>query len=353
MSCTDPTPIKIGYVGSITGRYSELGVTARNTLNLMTEELNKAGGIDGRKVEIIAVDDKGMPSSASSALRGLIDDGVKYIIGPLTSNMAEATLEAIENQDVLVITPTMSTDYLSQRDDALLKTSGSTLGQSALIASAMKKAGKEKVAVVYDLGNKKYTEGLYKGFAREASSRGLEIVFEQPFTSNPDIDFSLLADNVIDSPADVALFIVSGLDGASLAQQIRKKKSDILLCGTSWTQSNDLILHGGKAVEGMIVIALFDYDKPAENVLEFKANYQKRYLKEPSFIFSRVHDSYSVLLSALKENGPQAPALLKNAILEKKEYQGMARKIVFDSYGDTSPALRLVVVNNGAYQDVR
>lgn len=106
-------------------------------------------------------------------------------------------------------------------------------------------------------------------------------------------------------------------------------------------------------MEGMIVIALFDYDKPAENVLEFKANYQKRYLKEPSFIFSRVHDSYSVLLSALKENGPQAPALLKNAILEKKEYQGMARKIVFDSYGDTSPALRLVVVNNGAYQDVR
>ncbi len=119
--CSDTTPIKIGYVAGLTGRHSELGIGVRNGVTLAVDAINSTGGINGRKVEVVVRDDKSDPAQGTKVIKELLQMQVPVIIGPLLSKMASATLAAIDGQNVLVISPTISTDTVIDKDDNFLR----------------------------------------------------------------------------------------------------------------------------------------------------------------------------------------------------------------------------------------
>ncbi len=95
-ACTSRQPLKIGFVGGLTGRTSQLGILARNGVELAVEEANRAGGVRGRLLKLLIRDDQNDHATAVRVDRELMDEGVLAIIGHVTSSMAEAALEAIE-----------------------------------------------------------------------------------------------------------------------------------------------------------------------------------------------------------------------------------------------------------------
>lgn len=351
-ACADAPPIKVGFVGSISGRYSEMGITARNTLQLLTEEFNETGGVRGRPLKLLIKDDIGSPDIAGKALSELVDQGVGFIIGPLTSNMAKATLEAIEGRDVLVISPTMSTDYLAGRDDNLLRLLANNSAQADLLAHHMAEHETQAVAVVWDLGNKQYTQGIIRRFAEQCGHKGIEITAALPFTSGA-VDFADMAKSINRSRPEAVLCIMNGLDSAALAQQLRKTGERLALYGTRWTQSNDLITNGGRAVEGMLLASLYSAEKTTPEVASLKTRYLQRFNKEPSSVFTRVCEAYNILLYGMKHAEGGSPEQVKNTILAKEAFDGIGRSIRLDGYGDIIEPIRLVTISNGAFRDVR
>ncbi len=105
LGCSRNDPVKIGMVAGLSGRMSQLGVSARNAVQLAVAQANEEGGINGRQIELIIRDNQGDPVLCGQAIRELADLGVAGIIGPLMSKMATSVLETIEKKPVVVISP--------------------------------------------------------------------------------------------------------------------------------------------------------------------------------------------------------------------------------------------------------
>lgn len=348
--CSDNSPIKVGFVGSITGRHSELGVTARNTLQLLTEEKNAVGGIDGRPIELVVRDDKSSPAEAKTAITSLIDDGVQLILGPITSTMAEVTTEAIAGRNVLVMSPTMSTDFLAEKDDKLLRTATSSTGQANSLTERILSLGLRKTIVVYDTDNKKYTESIVRRFKKLMGEAGVSMPEPIAYSSSNKPDFNVLAHRIASSGADSVVFATNGFDGAMLAQSLRKLGADsMLFFGVSWTQSNDVIIHGGKAVEGMRFIALYDYGEVDPAIGALNKRYVERYHKEPSFIYVRYAGIFDIAVYALEQAYGSDAEKMKKAVLDKKEFSVVGREVVFNRFGDVEEQYNIVIVKDGEF----
>ncbi|WP_163291902.1 ABC transporter substrate-binding protein [Desulfovibrio sp. JC022] len=349
-SCSDTSPIKIGFVGSITGRFSELGVTARNTLQLMTDEQNKAGGINGRKIELVIRDDKSSPEEAKAAIIDLVQNNVRLILGPITSAMAQATTEAIAGRDVLVMSPTMSTDFLADKDDNLLRTATSSTGQASTLADRAISLGLGKTAIIGDMENKKYATAIANRFKSIMKKAGKEIPVEIAFLSSQNPDFTSIAEKISAKNPDSILFITNGFDAAMLSQALRKTKlKKEPFFGVSWAQSNDIITHGGRAVEGMRLIGLHDYDNVAPEIIALKKQYISRYNKEPSFIYTCYAKIFKIAVYGLEKAKSDNSAQIKHSILDKKTFHVVGTEIVFNKYGDVKEEFNILVIKNGKF----
>ena len=152
-------PIKVGFVGGLTGRLSDLGTTGRNGVILAVEEINSRGGINGRPVELITKDDQQNPEVALRVDRELVDEGVVAIIGHMTSSMSMVAMPFVNKRKVLMISPTTSTNKATGIDDYFIRMMPPNKSETDHLARhAFKVMGLKKMAAIYDLSNRAYTE---------------------------------------------------------------------------------------------------------------------------------------------------------------------------------------------------
>ncbi len=152
-------PVKLGFVGGLTGTLSDFGIAGRNGVILAVAEANKRGGINGRQVVLITRDDKNDPEVARAVDRELIEEGVVAIIGHMTSTMTMAAVPLINSQKIVLISPTASTDDLTGIDDYFFRTRLPTRSETDHISEYLTaKIELKRVAVVYDISNKAFSE---------------------------------------------------------------------------------------------------------------------------------------------------------------------------------------------------
>ena len=108
-ACSPPAPIVLGFVGALSGRVADLGVEGRNGVTLAVELRNKAGGVKGRQVELLAEDDQQNPAMARQAVGKLIDLKVDALIGPMTSAMAMVVVPQVNQAQLVMVSPTVTT----------------------------------------------------------------------------------------------------------------------------------------------------------------------------------------------------------------------------------------------------
>lgn len=348
-ACGEPEPLKVGFVGTLSGRRSEIGVAGRNGMQLMIDKINEAGGVNGRPIQIVVHDNEGEPDKCRKILNTMMDDGIQFILGPLFSQMAEATLETIEGRDVLVVSPTMSTDILTGKDDNLIRTASTTTRQAQQIADHTAKHGLKNIAVIYDLSNRKYTELLYNAFKIRGLDYGINVpkVLTIDKTGHPEM--LPLAKEIIASGADGVLMCLAAVDAANLSQQLRKLGSDMQFIGVSWSQTDDLIQHGGKAIEGMLLVSTKNYAAPRQAYIDFRQAYYDRHQEYPSFAGGRGYDAMGILYLGMTNADSLTPSAVKQAILSIENYEGLSDNIALDEYGDSLSGYSMVTVKDGQF----
>lgn len=129
-----PEPISIGFIGGSSGRVADLGIAGRDGVQLAVDLRNQEGGVGGRMVRLLVRDDEQNPEAAARALRELIDQGVVAVVGPMTSAMAMATVPIANEAKLLMISPTVSTEDLSGRDDYFFRVGSSNHANAAEVA---------------------------------------------------------------------------------------------------------------------------------------------------------------------------------------------------------------------------
>ncbi len=349
--CCKVEPLKLGFVSGLTGRFSDLGTAGRNGAHLAVEEANQSGGLNGRRIELITRDDKQDPAAAVQADRELIAAGVAAIIGHMTSSMTLAALSLINEQQVLMISPTTSTEELAGIDDYFFRVLATNKTETdSLAGHAFQTHGLREVAAMFDLANSGYTESFFNNFRDEFEKLGGTIIFSKGFTAGKDLSFSALAAEIFAAEVEGMLIIAGALDTAMICQQLRKRnfKGIIIPCG--WAMTPELISNGGSAVEDLLFSQQFDQNSTAPDYLRFKSDYRSRFGNEPNFASVYAYDAVRVILEALSIDSN--PDNLKRTIIAKGTFTGLQRDFQIDRYGDAHSQRLLLTIRDGQFVKV-
>ncbi len=350
-SCIEESPLKIGFVGGLTGRIADLGVAGRDGVILAVEEKNQAGGVAGRKVELVVKDDRQDAESAQQAISELNDEKVVAIIGPMTSSMAVVIQPLINLSQTVTVSPTAKTDQLSGQDDFFLRVTTPLSRNATQIADhAVKNMQLKKFAVAYDASNGAFTEIWLSFFKKALLQNGGQIIVEEAFNSQPNVVFLPLAERILATNPDGVLLLSNAIDTALLAQQIRKLGSEVSLFSSEWASTSDLFSFGGRAVNGMVSFHSFNANSQEARYLSFKARFTERFHSEPSFANVLAYDAATFLLAGLEKNPSRNG--LKEALLQLDSFSGLQSKMKVDKYGDVERKLFLTVIEDGQFEVV-
>lgn len=348
ISCAPLKPIRIGFVGGTSGRVADLGIAGRNGVQLAVEWRNQVGGVAGRPVELLIRDDQQNPDIAEQATRDLIAQGVAAIIGPMTSAMAMRMVPVANQAQVVLISPTVATSALRSQDDYFFRLIPATRQFAAKNALYQRNTQHwQRVAVVYDLGNKAYTESWLDDFRAAFTDNGGEIVKTLSFVSGGDTSFLQIARELLAEPVDGITIIANSVDTALLCQQLRKLDSRLPIAVAEWGSTERLIELGGKAVEGVTTAQFFDRNSTAPAYLVFRQAYRDRFGQEPGFAGVAGFDAANVMLDALAQH--PSDQSLKLALLATRRFAGVQNPVIFDDFGDAKRDTFIAVVKGGQF----
>lgn len=347
--CGETEPLKIGYVAGITGRHSELGIGVRNGLMLGITHLNESGGVNGRTLELVVRDDKGEPDKLNGIIDEFIAEDIHLIAGPLLSKMAQATLDAIEGKDVLVISPTISTDLVSNRDDNFIRLIPESSFQGESIADAVLTERYQRIGVIYDGTNGPYTRPIFEVFKNKMEKGGREIVYINDLLDGQEKVLDKVAAEVVEAKCDAIFFITSSIDAGELCQQIRKKDKKTQFYGAYWVKSGKIVEIGGRSVEGMVLTTIFEREIKSEAYKDFSISYQEKFKSTPNFTAVYAYEIVQTLAQAMKRSGSFEPDKIKEAIIEQGTFEGLEEHYYIDEYGDVKRSRALVTIKDGRF----
>jgi branched-chain amino acid transport system substrate-binding protein len=344
-ACGEKEPVRIGFIGGVSGRFADLGTTGRNGVMLAVEWRNERGGVAGRKIALSIKDDQQDPEKARQALKELVTEGVTAVLGPMTSSIAAAIVPDANRAGMLLVGGTVTTSGLTGKDDNFVRTISTTTEYASHAARNCRYHGYKRAALVYDLANRDYTENWANEFSRTFTSEGGQIVKSQGFDSRSEKDYAVLATQLLQSKPDLVAIAANSVDGALLAQKLRQRNVEVRLAGSAWTGTQRLMELGGAAVEGMLIEQYYNQDDQSVSYQRFREAYLKRFGYEPGFAGVVSFDAANMLLDALAENADRKG--LKERILKRTPFKGVQGDIAIDAYGDAQRPITMTEVRDG------
>ena len=342
-------PIKIGFIGGISGRVADLGMAGRDGTILAIEECNAQGGINGQPLTLLVRDDHQDPLAAEAATRDLLDQGVVGLIGPMTSSMAVVVAPLINAVQIPAISPSASTTRLTGKDDFFFRVYPDSAQETPQISQiAAEQLGLRRIAIICDLANGEYTLNWADWFTRDFVRRGGQVFDKVLFQSGPQVLFADVAAQALAENPDGILLLTNSVDTALLAQKIRQREPDIPLLVSEWSTTQELIELGGRAVEGIIFLHTYNAQLKAPAFLRFKAAFEKRFGYEGGFPAIKGYDAAQFLILGLK--GATSPQQLKPALQAVEGFSGLQNDYQIDRFGDIQQQEFVMTIRNGRFE---
>jgi branched-chain amino acid transport system substrate-binding protein len=346
--CGPQEPLRIGFIGGLTDRNADNGQSGQNGVILAVEQFNRAGGLDGRMVELISRDDAQNKEVAAKSAKELVAEKVEVVIGPFTSSMAEVIVPITGKAGIFQISPTITSMAFYGKDDNLFRINRTTRDNARDYAKVLTGRGQRNIAVAYDTRNRSFTESWLNEFRQAVTENGARLAVAVPYESRPDADFAQVVRSMLSEKPDSLFFISGALDVARLAQQARMQAPKLPIGASEWAATEQLIELGGEVVEGLLIVQNYDHDDISPRFKEFSEAYFKRFQRNPGYSSVSAYDAATVVLTALKKRNTGES--LKAATAKSGPYEGLQQVISFDANGDTPRKVFFTEIQAGQYK---
>jgi len=239
-------PITIGFMGPLTGKYADLGVSGRNGAMLAVEEINSEGGINGRPLVLIPEDDKGTPEGTKEAFDRLRKANVVAIIGPMLSTNAIALKPLIDEARLVTISPTVSTSRLSGLKDYFFRvmndnrTRARGLAMFAMETLPPPSNPPRLWCLVYDMDNFEYTTDFINNFSDTVTSYGDITACHVGYRTDGGLVPNYVFESFEKVKPDAVLLVVSSIDGAQIINYLSTKLPNVPVFAGSWMMTYEL-----------------------------------------------------------------------------------------------------------------
>lgn len=332
--CDGKDPIRLGFVATMSGRASGLGVEVRDGFLMAVADANAGGGIQGHPVEAVLRDDRGDAATAQAVDREILDAGVAAVVGHMTSSMTLAGLPLMNRRGVVLMSPTASADHLSGLDDHFFRVVPSSRVEAEYLARYVAGLGARRFVGIVDTSNPDYTTPWMDIFRSGIENTGgrVDVV---AFDSRKEAAHVALVVSVLDLHPEGVVIAAPSLDTAMICQQLAKfATSRLLVVSSGWAATPDLILHGGRTVEGIVLYHGVRMSADMPGFTPWREAFMTRYRREPTVYSLFGYEAASVLIQALRRN-PDA-GRLKRTLLDIRRFEGVAGPIEFDAAGDVA-----------------
>lgn len=341
---TDSNTIVIGEVGSLTGAQATFGTSTRNGIDLAIEQVNAAGGVNGKKLEVRVYDDQGKPDEAANAtVRLITQDKVKVILGEVASTNSLAMAEKAQASQVPMITPSSTNETVTAKGDYIFRVCFIDPFQGFAMAKFARDTLKLNNVAVLEDNKSAYSLGLSDSFTRQFTEMGGKIVGKETF-SQGDTDFRAQLTAIKKLKPDGVYVPGYYTDVGLIARQARELGIKATMLGGDGWESEKLFELGGSAVNGSYYTNHYSPDTPNPATQKFIAAYKAKYGSVPDSLAALGYDAAMVAVDAMKRakslNGPD----LRDAIAQTKNFEGAAGTINLNDKRDAvKPAVVLKV----------
>ena len=347
-ACQPPEPVRIGFIGGLSGTVADLGVGGRNGAQLAVDALNARGG---NRYELSIEDDQQNPERARAAVESLSRQHVSFIVGPMTSAMAMAAVPEAERLHIVMISPTATTHELSHRNDHFFRVAPDAPAGARQLAEVLYKRGAHSLAVLMDTGNRAYSASFGEAAAQRFVEVKGKVTAQVGYESHADMNFAALAQRVADGKPDAVLLVNSPGDAALAAQQLRKLLPSTTLALSPWAANVQFVQFGGRAAEGAVALQAVDLNSQAPAYVDFKRRYRERFGDDPATPAVQTYEAVMVGAEALRRAGKQP---LRDVLaVPGGRWPGLETDIVLDAFGDTDKPLHMTEVHGGRFEAMK
>jgi branched-chain amino acid transport system substrate-binding protein len=345
----DTGPIKVGVYGDLSGQTSSFGQSTKNGVQMAADEINKAGGINGRQIQLLIEDDQGQPAQAATVATKLVNqDKVVALLGEVASTNSLAAAPKAQEGRVPMITPSSTNPKVTQVGDYIFRVCFIDSFQGAVMAKFAANTLKAKTAALLGDVNSDYSKGMSQYFEEQFNKLGGKIIMRQSYTQT-DPDFKGQLTSIRAANPDV--IFVPGYYGqvGVIAKQAKELGINAPLLGGDGWDAPQLWELGGEALRGAYMANHYSIDDPSPAIQKFVADYKARYNgTAPDAIAALAYDAMKILGDALKRAGTTDGPKLRDAIAQTANFPGVTGTISINSERDAvKPAVVLKLEPTG------
>lgn len=340
--------VKVGAIFPLTGGSAYQGKSFKQGIELAQEEINSKGLLNGKKLDILFEDDKGIPAEGVNAAQKLITQNkVAAILGDFNSSVTLAVRAVTEREKVVQITPGSTADNITEPGHPYMFRNLMPNNYQApeLAKYATNKLALKNIAILAE--NTDYGRTGAEQYQKKAEELGAKILTVEYYNQG-DKDFYPQLTKLKNLNAQ-AIF-VSGLitEGAQILKQARDLgiKTQWLGLGGFTNDSFSKLAEG--AAEGMIHVSYFEPDyKYFPDSKEFVDNYNKKYGSNPDMYAANAYEAAYILAEAIKKAGGGDREKIREAMTQIKDLPGICGPTTFDKNGQAAKGLVFVKITDG------
>ena len=351
----------IGGIGPTTGATAIYGTAVKNGAQIAVDEINAAGGINGKQIEYRFEDDQNDAEKAVNAYNTLKDWGMQMLVGTTTTAPCIAVAGKTASDNVFQITPSAcSPDVLSSGNGNVFQVCFTDPNQG--VASAQYIAENKlatKIGIIYDSSDV-YSSGIEEKFEAEAKTQGLNIVSKAAFTADSKTDFGTQLQKAKDAGADLLFLPIYYQEASIILKQADTMGYKPKFFGVDGMDGILTVENfDTKLAEDVMLLTPFAADAKDKTVQNFVKTYKEKYEDTPNQFAADSYDAVYALKAAIEESKATTDMsasdmcdALKGA-MTKVKMQGLTGGkdgLTWNESGEVTKSPKAVIIKNGAYK---
>jgi len=326
--------IKIGVQAPITGKYANEGQSIDNGVRLTVEQINAAGGLLGKQLEVVSCDDEGKAQKAAICARKLVNEGVLAVIGSYTSGATEAAQTTYYRNKTLQTSDGTSDSLTKHKYWTFFRNSFQNSAQAEFTAKYLvKEKGYKKIVVLSDYSS--YAVGLADSAASAIKAVGGNLIYQGKIKSGTQ-NFTAVLTKIKSMEPDAIYFSGYYTDGGLIrAQQIQLGiKADFI--GGDSNDNPDFMKLAGKSAKGTLLVNFPTPDfLPYDTAKEFLKAYQDKYGMPVSSVWAIMNvDGLRAIVHAVKETKSLDTKTISNYLHTLRDFPGITGPVSFNGDGE-------------------
>lgn len=347
--CKSNSVYKIGFAGTLTGNYASVGISEMYGTELAIEEINAAGGINGKQIELIIRDDEASSEKAVEVDNELKELGVNVIIGHSLSIVAESAIENANENDILLLSPSIGSDAFSGVEDNLIRNISTTYFEGEAITNKIIEDQAEKVLLIYNLDNFILTKYHKSGFEDTMKANGYttDDYDMLEFTSGAQDDILSIKSSLSSGEYDTTFIVGSNTDVAPLVNYITGNNLDINVHLSSWASIGLSRIIETVNTDGIFLYFNFVEEVSSTKYLMFKERFEDKFGQDVDMLCVNAYDLVYMLKTAVEKSDSFEVNDIKKEIYNQRNFIGIVGDYSIDEFGDCTRRTYQMIIEDG------